>query len=497
MKKEFISRIITLALTLTLAAAGHTQDYRDKSPSREFRGAWITTIYNLDWPSNRSEPVSQQKTELIQMLDMATALNLNAVLFQIRPEGDALYDSKYEPWSLWLTGKQGVAPVPYWDPLAFVVEEGHARCLEVHAWMNPYRMATNKDTPKAADHISRNRKDLVVAYDKLLVLDPAKEEALDYLLTVVKDVVRRYDVDGIHFDDYFYPYPKQGIEFPDQTEYEAYKTAGGTLSKSDWRRDNVDRMVKKVNETIQVEKPWVKFGISPFGIWKSGVPAGIVGLSSYHTLYSDSRKWLQEGWVDYLAPQLYWNIEAPRQSYSKLMEWWMEQNTLNRHIYGGTNIVRASDNAPAPSVEEIQNRVKVTRDNGSQGNIFYSFKGFMNSKAMENGIKTNAYPKPVLVPLMPWKPSLSPSKPINLKVKESGNSWELAWDSPEDTKIWRYAIYRKTSAGTLELIKVVPATQTQVRINSDEVLISSPEFVISALDRLANESQRVEVENSK
>jgi uncharacterized lipoprotein YddW (UPF0748 family) len=492
MNKKLIVLLLTLLLAMVLMTVAQAQGSTEKAPSREFRGAWIATIFNLDWPNTRSGSVGKQKQELIAMLDMATALNLNAVVFQIRPEGDALYDSKYEPWSAWLTGEQGKAPEPYWDPLEFVVEEGHARCLEVHAWMNPYRVATNKDTPKAPDHVYNTNRDLVVVYDKLLVLDPAKKESTDYLLKIVKDVVQRYDIDGIHFDDYFYPYPKAGVEFPDQHEYDAYKAAGGTLSKADWRRENVDNMVKKVNETIQEEKPWVKFGISPFGIWKSGTPAGIAGLSSYNTLYSDSRKWLQEGWVDYLAPQLYWNVDAQRQSYTRLMEWWLEQNTQNRHLYGGTNVVKPAVNAAAPSAEEILNRINVTREKGSPGNIFYSFKGLMNNKTMAETLKSKAYPRPALMPLMPWKPSIPPSKPENFKVKKIANSWELAWDSPDDAKIWHYALYRKTAADTLELIKVMPANQTQVKITADEILVSSPEFVLSSVDRLANESPRIE-----
>jgi len=258
--------------------------------------------------------VAGQKAELLAILDRAAQLRLNAIIFQVRPACDALYASPIEPWSEYLTGAMGKAPQPFYDPLTFAVEEAHKRGLELHAWFNPYRAAhPSAKSPIASNHISKTKPSLVRRYGKHLWLDPGEKEVQDYSLSVVMDVVRRYDVDGVHFDDYFYPYKESEGGFPDDASWKRFG-AGGKLSRDDWRRENVNTFIRRVYETIKAAKPWVKFGVSPFGIWRPGNPSSVQGLDAYQELYADSRKWLQNAWVDYFTPQLYWRIIAPRQS---------------------------------------------------------------------------------------------------------------------------------------------------------------------------------------
>jgi uncharacterized lipoprotein YddW (UPF0748 family) len=263
---------------------------------REFRGLWVATVDNVDWPSKRGLTTREQKEELTGILDLAVKLNMNAIVLQVRPCCDAIYDSKIEPWTEYLTGQMGKAPRPYYDPLAFAVEEAHKRGLELHAWFNPYR-ARIKDSksPVSRNHVSVTHPELVRSYGKYLWLDPTEQATRDYSLSVIMDVVRRYDIDGVHFDDYFYPYPEKAannieMDFPDDASWRRYQKTGGKMSRNDWRRDNVNQFVQAVYEGIKQEKPWVKFGISPFGIWQPKYPAGIAGFNSYDKLYCDSRK---------------------------------------------------------------------------------------------------------------------------------------------------------------------------------------------------------------
>jgi uncharacterized lipoprotein YddW (UPF0748 family) len=319
------------------------------SPQREFRGVWVATVDNIDWPSRSGLPVEQQKAELLAILDRCSALNMNAVVFQVRPSCDALYSSKLEPWSEYLTGADGKAPVPFYDPLAFAVEEAHRRGLELHAWFNPYRarhfVAKSQPSPL---HVSRSKPHLVRQYGRYLWLDPSMKEAQDHSIAVIRDVVRRYDIDGVHLDDYFYPYKEKDAEgkeisFPDDASYAKYLAGGGRLESDDWRRENVNVFVKRLYDMVKSEKRWVKFGISPFGIWRPGYPPQIQGFDQYAQLYADARKWLVEGWVDYYTPQLYWRIEQKAQSYPVLLQWWVEQNIQKRNMWPGKRRRRQRD----------------------------------------------------------------------------------------------------------------------------------------------------------
>ena len=426
MEKMITSRIqFLLALLFCVpacAATYETSTVVPPGPRREFRGAWITTVANLDWPSQPGLPVEQQKAELVAILDQATKLRLNAVVFQVRPACDAMYASKIEPWSEYLTGKMGQVPDPYYDPLQFAIEQAHKRGLELHAWFNPYRAShTSQKSAFAANHISRSRPDLVRRYGSLLWLDPGERDVQDYILRVVLDVVRRYDVDGVHFDDYFYPDPltdRNGrkLDFPDDASWRKYGLRTG-LSRDDWRRENVNSLVERAHNSIKAAKPWVKFGISPRGIWRPNNPPQIRGKDAYLELHADSRKWLMNGWVDYLAPQLYWQEAKKEQSFSVLLNWWDAQNPMHRHIWPGLNTYKVLDGW---DTEEIVRQVLLAgRQPVSAGHIHFDMRPLMRSTELGRALERGPYAQPALVPASPWKGRAVTNKPV-VAVSEPG-----------------------------------------------------------------------------
>ncbi|HEY7116152.1 MAG TPA: family 10 glycosylhydrolase, partial [Tepidisphaeraceae bacterium] len=307
-------------------------------PPREFRAAWVATVANIDWPSKPGLPAAQQIAEIQTLLDRAADLNLNAIILQVRPSCDALYESPLEPWSEYLTGAQGVPPYPFYDPLATWIQEAHKRGMELHAWFNPYR-ARHKDakSPDAPKHVAVTRPDLVRKFNGWEWLDPGEPEAAQRTLDVILDVVRRYDIDGVHLDDYFYPYKEylNNQDFPDDASWQKYQKSGGQLARADWRRDNVNRLIRDLYAGIKRIKPHVKFGVSPFGVAHPGVPDTVESkFDQYNILYADPQLWLKEGWLDYCTPQLYWQLDS-KQPYADLLKWWAEQNTLNRHLWPG------------------------------------------------------------------------------------------------------------------------------------------------------------------
>ncbi|MSR66522.1 MAG: hypothetical protein EXS24_04015 [Pedosphaera sp.] len=397
---------------------------------REFRGAWIATVGNIDWPSKPGLTTAQQQAELIALFDMASAMNLNAVIFQVRTGCDALYNSRHEPWSEYLTGKMGEPPTPYYDPLDFAVREAHARGLELHAWFNPFRARYHQAKSEvSAGHVSRKQPALVRQYAEWLWLDPGLKAANDISINVMIDVVKRYDVDGIHIDDYFYPYPvkdKAGklMEFPDDASWNAYRQRGGKLERADWRRENINQFVKRLHTAIHAEKSWVKFGVSPFGIWKDGVPAGIKGFDAHALLYADARLWLQNGWMDYCAPQLYWSIEAPQQSFPVLLKWWSEQNPKQRHLWPGSNSAKVDP----WKAEEIAKQIEVTRQNrGATGNVHWNISALSKNKGgLRDHLAAGSYREPALVPATPWLDNVAPPKPA-VSAKLDGQSLRVDW----------------------------------------------------------------------
>ncbi len=403
---------LALAVVLHLGATARAQDSATPPPvQREMRAVWVATVDNMDWPSRAGLSTAEQKRELVAILDKLVALKMNAVILQVRPGADALYDSKLEPWSEYLTGEMGRAPSPYYDPLAFAVAESHKRGLELHAWINPYRARYSKTRPASKNHISRARPSLVRQYGSYVWMDPGDPAVRAHTKKVVLDIVKRYDIDGLHMDDYFYPYKEQrrgrDIPFPDASTYRRYRNGGGKLSRDDWRRQNVNLLVKELYEGIHAVKPQVRFGISPFGIWRPGYPASVRGLDQYSELYADARKWVNEGWLDYVTPQLYWSVDRPQQRYDLLLEWWSQQNLKGRHLWAGnyTGKVGFTNGSRFPT-SEIVEQIRLTRaEPGASGNVHFSMKVFMDDPdSLNERLVGESYAAPALVPASTWLP---------------------------------------------------------------------------------------------
>ena len=395
---------------------------------REFRAAWVATVANIDCPSQKSLSTEKLTSVMFRILDTAVKLRLNAIIFQVRPSADALYASKLEPWSEYLSGTQGKAPSPFFDPLEFAVKEAHTRGLELHCWFNPYRAGHPIQTgPMASNHISNTNPTVVKKYGKYLWMDPGEKVVQEHSLAVIKDVVHRYDIDGVHIDDYFYPYPEGGKDFPDDPSYQNYVGKGGNLSRSDWRRSNVDHFVHSIYTTIKKEKPWVKFGISPFGIYRPGIPESIkAGIDQYAELYADCKKWLNEGWCDYFSPQLYWPISQKPQSYPVLLDWWISQNTMKRHIWPGLYTSRVGgDEGKTWNLKEVLDQIELTRTRkGASGVVHFSMKVFLdNNQQITSVLENGLYQERAIVPSSPWLSKTQPSTPKVQIVKDEQGKW--------------------------------------------------------------------------
>ena len=429
------------------------------APAREFRAAWIATVGNSCWPSKPGLTTAEQKAELLAILDRAQSLKLNAVIFQVRPACDALYESSLEPWSEYLTGVQGRAPAPFYDPLTFAITEAHRRGLELHAWFNPFRAHHFQSvSPLAAGHVSRTHPELVRTYGRYLWLDPGEPAVRAYSLRVVLDVLKRYDVDGIHFDDYFYPYREKNsagreMEFPDDASWKKSGPVSG-LSRDDWRRHNVDLFMEQVYHAIKAEKPWVKFGISPFGIWRPKNPPSISGFDSYAELYADSRRWLREGWCDYFAPQLYWGIAPPPTSFATLLDWWNGENVRHRHVWPGMDSLKVGEKwQPA----EIVNQINLTRHVADAGHIHWSVMALMKNAVLAAALTSEVYRQPALVPASPWLSAAALAAP-KLSVGTGKNSVQADWKkSGTETVRWWVVQSRAGGAWTTQIF---PASQT-------------------------------------
>jgi uncharacterized lipoprotein YddW (UPF0748 family) len=490
------------ALCLAGASAGRTSpDAEDPGVlppvQREMRGVWVATVDNIDWPTKPGLPVEQQKREMRAILDRAVRLNLNTIVFQVRPCCDSFYASKLEPWSEYLTGKMGQAPEPFYDPLATWIEESHRRGLELHAWFNPYRARhpTGK-SPISSDHISRTRPDLVKTYGKHLWMDPGEKEVQDHSLAVIRDVVKRYDLDGVHIDDYFFPYKEKdgagnNIQFPDDPSWQRYKSSDGRLSRDDWRRHSVNQFVRRLYETIKSEKKRVRFGISPFGIWRPGHPASVKGLDQYSELYADARKWLHEGWLDYWTPQLYWKISAPEQSYPDLLKWWIEQNREGRHVWVGNFTSRII--AGQWEAGEIADQIQVTRQHpGATGNIHFSAKALAQSPEL-NVALAKLYSQQALVPASPWLDDRRPKQPtIETGTDAATRGKLLSWRAAGDEEAWLWVVrLRKAGQWTTE---VVPGWQIS-RARVGGVAVGDADLAaVSAVDRVGNEGKAAALE---
>ena len=499
-----MSRHARCVAALAFAAAVAPNAHAQPAPPpvmRELRAAWIATVDNMDWPSRAGLSTAEQQRELVAMLDRLVELRMNAVVLQVRPAADALYDSKLEPWSEYLTGTMGKAPSPYYDPLAFAIAEAHKRGLELHAWINPYRSRYSYTRAASANHISRTHPSLVRKYGSYQWMDPGDPAVRAHTKRVVLDIVRRYDLDGLHMDDYFYPYKEtrrvrgktREIPFPDNTTYARYRKGGGRLGRDDWRRQNVNLLVKELYDGIHEVKPSVRFGISPFGIWRPGNPPSIRGLDQYSELYADAKKWVNEGWLDYVTPQLYWPVSNPNQRYDELIEWWAQQNTKGRHLWAGNYTSKVGfTNASKFPVGEILEQIRLTRaQRGATGNVHFSMEVFMDDPDGLNArLRNEAYAVPALVPASTWLPgtrltALPPLVRMDATTRDFVLELRAADASGAAVAPWLWVIQTRGSSGWTT--EVIPGA-VRLQVLGARGINAPMEARVMAVDRVGNAS---------
>ncbi|WP_461491825.1 family 10 glycosylhydrolase [Pontibacter sp. HJ8] len=490
--------LLTIFLSLMLFLSGMAQE----APKREFRGAWIASYFGIDWPNKNHTP-AQQRAAFISIVEHHKATGKNALFIQVRSQCDALYPSELEPWSSDLTGLQGRAPSTPWDPMEFMIEECHKRGIEFHAWINPYRAIANYANIGSFDpnHVAKTHPEWLLASGVQRILNPALPEVRDYVTTVIDDIVKRYDVDGIHFDDYFYP----NAAFNDDANF--LNDPRGFTDRGDWRRDNVNLLIRQVSESIKTAKPWVKFGISPSGIYRNSTNPAIgsatSGLQHYVSLYADSRKWLQEGWIDYLAPQVYWYMGQPGANYSVLIPWW-NNNSYGRHIYIGMAGYKVNDPAQGThwaNPSQIPNQMRLNRAHANiQGQAIYNTSSLRSTSKLgfRDSLRYDFYSKPALLPTMPWRDNTAPDAPTELiATRYANDSVVLNWTKPAFTaneldKVKRFVIYRSLSPliDSENTANILAITNTDTDTFTDVALASGDTYYykVTALDRFHNES---------
>ncbi|MEV6346826.1 family 10 glycosylhydrolase [Actinoplanes sp. NPDC051851] len=466
--------------------------------TRELRGMWLTTVYNIDFPSKPGLSQAQVKAEYLTWLDLAVAQNHNAIFVHVRPSGDAFWPSAYAPWSNWLTGKlDGTSPG--WDPMAFMVEQAHARNLEFHAWFNPYRGtqpapgggAGTSVAKLAANHPLRKHPEWRIAYptgkNGRFYFDPGNPAARKYVEDAMMEAVQKYDVDGVHFDDFFYPYPEAGQDFPDNASFAKY---GGGKSKADWRRENVNTLVREVYTRIKAVKPWVKFGISPFGIWRnkssSALGSDSSGLEAYSAIYADTRKWVKEGWLDYIVPQLYWTIGFAKADYAKLLPWWT--NTVkgtNVQLYIGMADYRVGEKKDGWSNPAMLDReLALNEKYGVNGQVHFSAKQIRANKLGANArYRKNHYASPALLPrLSRLAAAAPPATPVITAARREGTRLVLETSAPGAVS---WALYRTTGAGAT----LVSTGRAGAQVADPSPPATGATYCLTGLDRSANEGQ--------
>lgn len=422
-----------------------------QAKKREMRAIWIATVANIDWPTQRNLNVKQQKAELLQILDSCAALNINTIVLQIRPTADAFYTSTLEPWSHWLTGKQGSRPDAFYDPLQFAIDESHKRFIDVHVWLNPYRV-TNSDNLNllSKDHLYYKNKDLFLKYGGKYYFDPGLDETRAFLNKVVEDIVQRYDIDAIHFDDYFYPYKVANEEFPDFKSFRDNPRGFSPMQKDDWRRNNVNMIISELQQTIKSIKPWVEFGISPFGVWrnKSSDPRGSdtqAGVQNYDDLYADILKWLHEGTIDYVTPQLYWEIGKKVADYTILAKWWSE-NSYGKNLYIGLYATQLGNKEAAAAWRNGNELARQMNHNKAykeiDGVTLFSAKGIIkNLQGINDSLRNNYFKYPALTPVNRNIKGEASAEPQNARTVKDGSEAYLLWDKVEEEGGCRVAYY--------------------------------------------------------
>ncbi|MBQ0073887.1 MAG: family 10 glycosylhydrolase [Prevotella sp.] len=472
----------------------------DAAQKREFRGAWIQCV-NGQFLGMGTEKM--QRT-LTYQLDELQKDGVNAIIFQVRPECDALYQSSLEPWSRFLTGVQGVAPSPYWDPLQWMIDECHKRGMELHAWINPFRAKTKVTNELSPIHIAKRYPQLIFPYDGLYILNPAKAENREWICRVAGDIVRRYDIDGLHIDDYFYPYPVAGLAIPDMNDYQSNNN--GYSDIRDWRRHNVDIFIKQLHDTIQANKPWVKFGVSPFGIYRNKKNAPEIGsntngLQNYDDLYADVLLWINEGWIDYCVPQIYWEIGNKAADYDTLIRWW-SQYAAKRPLFIGEDIERTAKyadlNVPQQNQMAAKYQLHEQLPNISGTVLWYAKAAVDNVGNYGTMLRTNYWRYPALQPLMPFIDKTIPAAPKKLRPVMTSDGKVLFWDSPK-SKSWRdeavkYVVYRFKAKEKIDIENpsniVAITTNTWYRLPEEDGKTKYV-YVVTSLNRLSNESKIV------
>lgn len=490
--------ILLLALFLATGVGAQIQQ-QSPYPKREFRGAWIQAVNG----QFRGIPTEKLKQTLIDQLNSLQGAGINAIIFQVRPEADALYASQLEPWSRFLTGVQGQAPSPYWDPMQFMIDECHKRGMEFHAWINPYRVKTSLKSELAANHLYNIHPEWFVTYNNQLYFDPALPESRRHICMVVADIVSRYDVDAIHMDDYFYPYPAKGVDFPDDASFARY--GGGFTNRADWRRSNVNILIQKIHETIRGLKPWVKFGISPFGIYRNekNDPLGSKtnGLQNYDDLYADVLLWARNGWVDYNIPQIYWQIGHPAADYETLVKWWAK-NTENRPLFIGQSVMNTVQNADPknPTINQLPRKMALERAYQTiGGSCQWPASAVVENAGKYRDALVQEYHKyPALVPVFDFMDDKAPGKVRKVKKVWTEDGYMLFWTAPkakdEMDRAVQYVVYRfdgKEKVNIDDASHIVAITRNNFYKLPYDDGKTKYRYVVTALDRLHNESKSV------
>lgn len=477
-----MKQLLTIFLSLCMLCGAA------QNPKREFRGAWLHTVWQEQY---KKQSTARNKAYLREQLDLLKEAGINAVIFQVRPQADAFYKSELEPWSQFLTD-DGAAPSPEWDPLEFLISEAHARGMELHAWLNPYRVTGNASQTPVKGHLYHRRPELFVRYNGAIYFDPGLPENREFITRVVADIINRYDVDGIHFDDYFYPYPVKGQEFPDSKSFAKY---GDGMELCDWRRHNVDLLIEGIHNLIAREKPWIVFGISPFGIWRnnSSDPRGSAtrGLQNYDDLYADVLLWATNGWIDYLLPQLYWDLEHSAASYLTLVDWW-NNNHCGRHVFVGQDVERTMKFPAiggAADASQLRHKIELTRKAEKiHGNCWWP--GYLvakNHSGVADSLKIEFQATLALTPEYPWISSHRPAAVEGMKRVGDSLCWRKPITNGTPDDVVKYAVYRFEPDDIIDL-ENTEALEAVTWSNSYEA-VNPGIYVVTALSRVNCESE--------
>lgn len=477
----------------------HCFCFSNAQPKYEFRAAWIATVDNIDWPSRGNYYPDSQKAEYIRLLDMHQRNGMNAVIVQVRPATDAFYPSPLEPWSEWLTGRQGKPPSPYYDPLQFMIEETHKRGMEFHAWCNPYRAEfTIGRSSISPAHLTKTHPEWFLTYGGTRYFDPGNKDAQQHVTYIIRDLVKRYDIDAIHFDDYFYPYRIANREFPDDASFVRF---GNGLTRDEWRRSNVDSIIVFLSRAIKQENRYCKFGISPFGVWRNNDkdPEGSAtkgGLSNYDDLYADILLWARKGWIDYVTPQLYWELGHRLVAYETLIDWW-SRHVYGRHLYIGHGIYKFYErgNTSWKKPTQLPDQIKKLRTYPTvQGSIYFSSKTFVrNPNGWNDSLQNNYYRYPAIIPPMHWIDSTKPQKPV---IQRQGDGWKITvLENIRYVALYGLPVSQDTDTEQQSMLKLIPAINGEAFFNIAELVTTGEQrFTVTAVSRNNVESESVVLE---